>query len=55
MSVVIHEFEVDAQPSAPDVSEGASSPSFEPPKLSAQDIERMLCREKERAFRVWAH
>jgi hypothetical protein len=55
MAVVIHEFEInvqqDNQPTEP-----ASSPAAKPSQaIGAQEFERMMRRQVERARRVWAH
>jgi hypothetical protein len=51
-SVIIHEFEVEAQPESP------SAPSDTPaeaPLPAAHDVELTIRRQMERALRVWAH
>ena len=57
MTVVIHDFEVVAEPKPPDAQQpGATSAT--PPATAApvpRDIERILCRHKERHARVRAH
>lgn len=57
MAVVINEFEVVAEP--PPVSPAQAQPGGETamprPMLAAQEVERLLRHEQERALRVWAH
>jgi hypothetical protein len=55
MAVVIHEFEVDVQPPVKEARVSPAKSSSEPFKPAAQELERVLRREKERAIRVWAH
>jgi hypothetical protein len=54
-SVIIHEFEVEAQP--PDsVEETPRGDSVPPPALlDAHKIARIVRHHKDRAMRVWAH
>ncbi len=54
-SVVIHEFEIEPQPDSQAASAGTAAPSAPAPQTGAQEVERLMRREMERAARVWAH
>jgi len=58
MTVVIHDFEVVAEPKQPGPQQaGATSSASKTvtPAPTPQDIERILCRRKERHARTRAH
>ena len=58
MTVVIHDFEVVAEPKPPGPQQpGTTSPAAQTgtPAPVPQDIERILCRHKERHARIRAH
>ena len=58
MTVVIHDFEVVAEPkqAGPQQVDTASSASkIATPPPTPQDIEHIICRQKERHARVRAH
>ena len=54
MAVVINEFEIVAEPPPPAQPAAAEAPAPRP-GLAAQEVERLLRHEEERALRVWAH
>jgi hypothetical protein len=57
MPVVINEFEVVAEPppSSPAQAQPGGDIPLPKPMLAAQEVERLLRHEEERALRVWAH
>lgn len=56
MAVIINEFEIVAEPVAPTPPPPAPAQAQEPaPTLPAQEVERALRHERERALRQWAH
>jgi hypothetical protein len=57
MPVVINEFEVIAEPppSSPASAQPGGDTPLPKPMLAAQEVERLLRHEEERALRVWAH
>ncbi len=55
MAVVINEFEVVAEPAPAAPAAAAAEENPATPAIAAQEIERILRHEQERALRVWAH
>ena len=58
MTVVIHDFEVVAEPKQPGPQQtgtASSASKMAAPAPTPQDIERILCRRKERHARIRAH
>jgi hypothetical protein len=58
MTVVIHDFEVVAEPKQPgpqQTSAASASAQIPPPPPTPQDIERIVHRHKERHARLRAH
>ena len=57
MAVVINEFEIVAEPppAAPQSAPSTAEAQTERPKVPAQEMERLLGYEAQRALRVWAH
>jgi hypothetical protein len=55
MPVVINEFEVVAEPPPAAPAQPAAEAPPPRPSLAAQEVERLLRHEEERALRVWAH
>jgi hypothetical protein len=55
MSVVIHEFEVVAEPAPPPPAPGQAAPAVTPPRLSPFELEQVLVHQLARAARVYAH
>ena len=55
MAVVINEFEVVAE--TPEPAAPSPRPEGAPPRpaIAAQEVERLLRHEEERALRLWAH
>ena len=54
MAVVIHEFEVDVQQDDQAAEPASNAPPPAQP-VGAQEFERVMRRQIERARRVWAH
>jgi hypothetical protein len=54
MAVVIHEFEVDIQQDNKAIEPASDTPPPAQP-VGAQEFERVMRRQIERARRVWAH
>jgi hypothetical protein len=55
MPVVINEFEVVAEPPPASPAQPGGETPLPKPVLAAQEVERLLRHEAERALRVWAH
>ncbi|HSF33656.1 MAG TPA: hypothetical protein VLK82_24720 [Candidatus Tectomicrobia bacterium] len=55
MAVVIHEFQVDVQPDNQATEPAPSVSAKSTQAIGAQELERLLRRQTERARRVWAH
>jgi hypothetical protein len=55
MAVVIHEFEVDVQQDNQATEPASNAPAPPAQSVGAQEFERVMRRQIERARRVWAH
>ena len=54
-SVVIHDFEIDVQREPRDFETPVAEETQPDRQPGAQEIERIIIRQKERFARVWAH